>query len=83
MKLNCMQIEGAADKEGRRPSIWDTFAHTPGKTHNGDTGDIACDFFNRYKEDIALMRSLGVQMFRFSLSWSRILPSGRGRVSSC
>lgn len=76
-----MQIEGSVDKDGRKPSIWDIFSHTPGKVHNGDTGDVADDFYNRYEEDIAIMKGLGVQMFRFSLSWSRILPNGKGRVS--
>ena len=74
------QIEGAASADGRGASIWDTFSHTPGKTHGGDTGDVACNFYNCYKEDIALMKSLGVQMFRFSISWSRVLPDGTGKV---
>ena len=75
-----VQIEGSVDKDGRKPSIWDTFSHTPGKTHNGDTGDTADDFYNLYEDDIAIMKDLGIQMFRFSLSWSRILPDGRGKV---
>ena len=78
-----MQIEGAANEGGRGPSIWDTFAHTPSKTHNGDTGDVAIDFYHRFEADIDLMKSLGVKMFRFSLSWSRILPQGVGKVSRC
>ena len=76
------QIEGAANADSRGASIWDTFSHTPGKTHGGDTGDVACNFYYRYKEDIALMKSLGVQMFRFSISWSRVLPEGIGKVQS-
>lgn len=68
------------DKDGRKPSIWDTFSHIPGKTHNGDTGDTADDFYNLYEEDIAIMQDLGIEMFRFSLSWSRILPDGKGKV---
>ena len=76
------QIEGAANADGRGASIWDTFSHTPGKTQGGDTGDVACNFYSRYKEDIALMKSLGVQMFRFSISWSRVLPEGTGKVKS-
>ena len=59
-------------------SIWDTFSHTPGKTHNGDTGDVADDFYHRYKEDIALMKDLGLKGFRFSVAWPRIFPRGAG-----
>jgi len=72
------QVEGAVHEDGRGASIWDTFSHTAGKTHNGDTGDVADDFFHRYKEDIALMRELGLKTFRFSVAWSRIFPSGTG-----
>lgn len=70
------QIEGATTEDGRGPSIWDTFSHTPGKIQNGDTGDIANDHYHRYKEDIAIMRELGVQAYRFSLSWTRMFPNG-------
>ncbi|MDE1161334.1 MAG: GH1 family beta-glucosidase [Acidobacteriaceae bacterium] len=73
------QVEGAVNEDGRGPSIWDTFSHTPGKVHGGDTGDIADDFFHRYASDIALMRELGLKTFRFSLSWSRIFPTGSGK----
>ena len=72
------QIEGAASEDGRSPSIWDTFSHTPGKTLGGDTGDIACDHYHRYAEDVALMRQLGLRAYRFSTAWPRILPQGRG-----
>jgi beta-glucosidase len=75
------QIEGAVAQDGRGATIWDTFSHTPGKTLNGDTGDVACDHYNRYKEDVALMASLAVQSYRFSLAWSRILPQGTGKVN--
>ncbi|MFQ5398114.1 MAG: GH1 family beta-glucosidase [Anaerolineae bacterium] len=75
------QIEGAWDEDGRSPSIWDTFSHTPGKTKNGATGDVACDHYHRWPEDVALMQALGVQAYRFSVSWPRILPDGRGRVN--
>ncbi|MFI1812800.1 GH1 family beta-glucosidase [Streptomyces sp. NPDC020422] len=75
------QIEGAAAEDGRTPSIWDTFSRTPGKVRNGDTGDIATDHYHRSREDIALMKELGLTDYRFSLSWSRILPGGRGPVS--
>ena len=73
------QVEGAVKEGGRGPTIWDTFAHTPGKVHNNDTGDVADDYFHRYKEDIALMKSLGLKSCRFSIAWSRIFPSGTGQ----
>ncbi len=72
------QIEGAPDADGKGPSIWDTFSHTPGKTYHGDTGDIACDSYHRYPEDIAMLARLGVGAYRFSISWPRIQPDGRG-----
>jgi beta-glucosidase len=72
------QIEGAATEDGRGPSIWDTFSHTPGKTWNGDTGDVAADHYHRLESDLDLMASLGLEAYRFSISWSRIQPSGRG-----
>src|ERR1700759_232178 len=70
------EIEGAVAEGGRAPSIWDVFAHTPGKVERGDTGDVACDHYHRFKEDIALMLDLGIQAYRFSISWSRVLPGG-------
>ncbi|MER7518336.1 GH1 family beta-glucosidase [Streptomyces sp. NPDC126499] len=72
------QIEGAAAEHGRTPSIWDTFSRVPGKVRNGDTGDIAADHYHRVSEDIALMRRLGVTDYRFSVSWPRVQPTGRG-----
>lgn len=75
------QIEGAVDEGGRGESIWDRFCATPGKVRNGDSGAIACDFYHRYPEDVALMRELGLAAFRFSIAWPRILPNGRGRAS--
>lgn len=72
------QIEGAVKEDGRGPSIWDTFAHTPGKTANGETGDVACDHYHRYPEDVALMADLGITHYRFSIAWPRIQPSGSG-----
>jgi beta-glucosidase len=72
------QIEGAAAEDGRGPSIWDTFSHTPGKTWNGDTGDVAADHYHRLDGDLDLMAELGLEAYRFSISWSRIQPSGRG-----
>ena len=75
------QIEGAAAADGRGESVWDRFSATPGKVRGGDTGAIACDFYHRYPNDIALMRELGLDAFRFSIAWPRILPEGRGRVN--
>jgi beta-glucosidase len=75
------QIEGAAAEDGRGPSIWDTFSHTPGKVANGDTGDVACDHYHRYPEDIALMQRLGISAYRFSTAWPRILPQGKGQAN--
>src|SRR5215469_13859052 len=72
------QVEGAAAADGRGPSVWDTFSHTPGKVRGGDTGDIACDSYNRYAEDADLIKSLGLSAYRFSISWPRILPVGEG-----
>jgi beta-glucosidase len=75
------QIEGAVHKDGRGASIWDTFSHTPGRTAGGDTGDVACDHYHRFAEDIALMSELGVDSYRFSVAWPRIQPDGRGAVN--
>ncbi|MFI5842387.1 GH1 family beta-glucosidase [Catenuloplanes sp. NPDC051500] len=75
------QIEGAVTEGGRGPSIWDTFSHTPGRTLNGDTGDVACDHFHRLREDVRLMAELGLKSYRFSLAWSRIQPTGSGAVN--
>jgi beta-glucosidase len=75
-------VEGAVETDGRGPSIWDTFCATPGAIRNGDNGSRACDFYHRYREDIALMRDAGIDAFRFSISWPRILPSGRGPINA-
>jgi beta-glucosidase len=72
------QVEGSSTADGAGMSIWDRFAHTPGRTVNGDTGDVACDQYRRYREDAALMRDLGLKAYRFSISWSRVLPEGKG-----
>ncbi len=72
------QIEGAVREGGRTPSIWDTFSHTPGRTENGDTGDTAVDHFHRRSDDVRLMADLGVNAYRFSVSWPRVQPTGRG-----
>ena len=76
------QIEGAVHEDGRGVSIWDTFSHTPGKTFNGDTGDVACDHYHRWRDDIQLMQRLGLQAYRFSIAWPRVLPQGTGAVNA-
>lgn len=75
------QIEGAVNEGGRGVSIWDTFSHTEGKTLNGENGDVAVDHYNRYAEDVAILSDLGVNSYRFSIAWARILPEGTGRVN--
>ena len=75
------QIEGAVHEDGRLPSIWDTFSHTPGRTAGGDTGDVADDHYHRYPEDLSLLADLGVSHYRFSLAWPRIQPEGRGQLN--
>ena len=73
------QIEGSPLADGAGPSIWHRFSHTPGATYNGDTGDIACNHYHLYKKDVALMKSLEVKAYRFSISWPRIFPNGKGK----
>lgn len=73
------QIEGAWDADGKGPSVWDTFTKQEGTTYQGSNGDIAVDHYHRYKEDIALMAEQGLKAYRFSVAWSRIYPTGRGR----
>src|SRR5688572_23852122 len=68
------QVEGAAREDGRGPSVWDTFSHRPGTTAMGQTGDVACDHYHRYREDVALMKALGTRAYRFSIAWSRLFP---------
>jgi len=75
------QIEGAAREDGRGPSIWDTFSRTPGRVYNGHTGDVACDHYHRYVDDVALMSDLGLASYRFSVAWPRIQPDGTGPVN--
>lgn len=75
------QIEGAFDEDGKRRNIWDEFTHAEGKISDKSTGDIACDHYHRYKEDVKLMAELGIKAYRFSVSWSRILPDGTGKVN--
>jgi len=75
------QIEGATNEDGRGPSIWDTFCKVPGKVANGDTGDIACDHYHRYIEDLDLMKWMGVRAYRFSVAWPRVIPNGVGKLN--
>lgn len=75
------QVEGACDEGGRGPSIWDMFSRQPGKVYNDETGDTACDHYHRFRSDVKLMGALGLKAYRFSISWSRILPSGEGAVN--
>src|SRR5690625_1233198 len=75
------QIEGAAEVDGRGPSIWDTFSKTPGKIRNGDNGDVACGSYYKYREDVELLDDLGADIYRFSVSWPRIFPQGTGEIN--
>ncbi len=75
------QVEGAPFEDGKKASVWDNFVRIPGKTFKGTNGDVAVDHYHRYKEDVALMKELGLKSYRFSIAWSRILPDGRGEVN--
>src|SRR5690606_28421603 len=75
------QIEGAAKLYGKGPSIWDAFSNIPGKVHNNETGDIACDHYHTYKEDIQLMKNMGVKAYRFSIAWARVMPTGKDTIN--
>ncbi len=75
------QIEGAWQADGKGESIWDRFSHTPGKIEDASTGDVACDHYNLWPQDIALMKEIGIDTYRFSIAWPRILPSGRGEIN--
>jgi beta-glucosidase len=76
------QVEGAVAEDGRGPSIWDTFSHTAGRIAGGANGDVACDHYHRWREDIAIMRSLGVNAYRFSIAWPRVVPDGTGAANA-
>ncbi|HEX7088937.1 MAG TPA: GH1 family beta-glucosidase [Longimicrobiales bacterium] len=75
------QVEGSPLADGAGPSIWHRFSHTPGRVHDGDTGDVACDHYRRWAEDVRLMRELGLTAYRFSIAWARVLPEGKGRIN--
>jgi beta-glucosidase len=75
------QVEGAVHADGRGESIWDRFAHTPGRVARDETGDVACDHYNRWRSDVDLMASLGIETYRFSIAWPRVLPQGEGKVN--
>ncbi|BCL13183.1 GH1 family beta-glucosidase [Micromonospora sagamiensis] len=81
VSTSAYQVEGAADTDGRGPSIWDTFAHQPGRIADGSSGDVACDHYHRYAEDVALMAGLGISAYRFSVAWPRVQPPGSGPAS--
>ena len=75
------QIEGAAEEDGKGLNIWDIYCRQPGKIFGGHTGDMACDHYHRYREDIGIMKQIGISAYRFSISWARILPQGQGTVN--
>jgi len=75
------QIEGAWNEDGKGESIWDRFSHTPGKIRDGDTGDVACDHYHHWEEDLDAIKKLGLNAYRFSVAWPRVLPNGRGMIN--
>jgi len=81
VSASAYQIEGAWAEDGKGESIWDRFCHIPGNVANGDTGDVACDHYHRHKDDIAVMREMGIRFYRLSISWPRIQPSGKGKIN--
>lgn len=81
LATSAYQIEGAPDADGKGKSIWDIYAHIPGKMRNGDTGDVANNHYHRYRDDVALMREIGANAYRFSISWPRVFPDGDGALN--
>src|SRR5271165_5382333 len=79
---SAFQIEGATHEDGRSESIWDRFARTPGAIRDGTDGDVACDHYHRYVEDVGIMKQLGMGAYRFSIAWPRVIPGGRGAVNA-
>lgn len=75
------QVEGAYNEDGKGLSIWDVFSRETGNVAHGETGDVACDHYHRYKEDVAILKKLGIKNYRFSISWTRIFPDGTGKVN--
>ena len=75
------QIEGAWNEDGRGESVWDVFSHQDGNVYENHTGDVACDHYHKFREDVRLMKELGIKAYRFSLSWSRIFPDGIGEIN--
>ena len=75
------QVEGAVREDGRGESIWDRFCATPGAIHGGDTGDVACDHYHRFRDDVENMRDLGLAAYRFSVAWPRLFPNGHGKLN--
>jgi beta-glucosidase len=81
VSTSSFQVDGAAHTDGCGDSIWDIYCQQQGRTKNGDSGNIACDHYHRYREDIALMREIGIDAYRLSISWPRVLPRGRGAAN--
>ncbi len=81
LPFSLYQIEGAWNEDGKSDSIWDVFCRKPGAIFRGQTGEVACDHYHRWKEDVALMQELGLKAYRFSVSWPRVLPDGTGAVN--
>ncbi|GAH84425.1 unnamed protein product, partial [marine sediment metagenome] len=75
------QIEGGYNEDGKGESIWDRFCRTPGKVQDGDRGDVACNHYHRYRDDVKLMKSMSLNAYRFSIAWSRIFPQGKGQIN--
>src|ERR671935_2045842 len=81
LATSAYQIEGAVGEDGRGESIWDAFCRVPGAIANGETGDVACDHYHRWREDVDLMAELGLEAYRFSIAWPRVQPDGRGELN--